>query len=92
VIWGTRTAFEIGIIVMLATLAIGGLIGAVSAFVGGWVDELVQRVVEIFLAFPFLLAALTLSTALASRLQNGLIVGDRTGRLRLAIVCAPDPR
>ncbi len=74
VIWGTRTAFKIGIIITAATLAIGGLIGAASAFIGGWVDEVVQRVVEIFMTFPFLLAALTLSTVLASRLHNGLVV------------------
>jgi len=47
----------------------------VSGFIGGWFDEIVQRVVEIFLAFPFLLAALTLATILGSKIQNGLITG-----------------
>ena len=75
VIWGTRTAFEIGLIVTGLTVLIGGTIGAVSAYAGGWVDELLQRIVEIFLAFPFLLAALTLAAVLAPKLHNGLISG-----------------
>ena len=54
---------------------IGGTIGAVSAYVEGWTDEIIQRIVEIFLAFPFLLAALTLATILGAKIQNGLITG-----------------
>ncbi|MEJ2598340.1 MAG: ABC transporter permease [Anaerolineales bacterium] len=75
IIWGTRTAFEIGLIVTGVTVFIGGTLGSVSAYAGGWVDEVIQRVVEIFLAFPFLLAALTLATILGARIQNGLVTG-----------------
>jgi peptide/nickel transport system permease protein len=75
VIWGTRTAFKIGLIVTGTTVLIGGTLGAISGYVGGWVDEAVQRIVEIFLAFPFLLAALTLATILGAKIQNGLITG-----------------
>ena len=75
IIWGTRTAFKIGLIVTGLAVLIGGTIGAVSGYVGGWVDEVLQRIVEIFLAFPFLLAALTLATILGAKIQNGLITG-----------------
>jgi peptide/nickel transport system permease protein len=75
VVWGTRTAFKIGLIVTGCTFVIGGIIGAASGYVGGWLDEVVQRIVEIFLAFPFLLAALTLATILGAKIQNGLITG-----------------
>jgi peptide/nickel transport system permease protein len=75
IIWGTRTAFEIGIIVTGITVLIGGTLGAVSAYAGGWVDEVIQRIVEIVLAFPFLLAALVLATVLAAKLHNGLVTG-----------------
>ena len=51
----------------------GGLVGAVSAYFGGWVDEITQRFVEIILAFPFLLAALTLSLVLAQSLHNSFL-------------------
>jgi len=75
IVWGTRTAFKIGLIVTGLAVLIGGSIGAVSGYVGGWVDEVIQRIVEIFLAFPFLLAALTLATILGAKIQNGLITG-----------------
>ncbi len=75
VIWGTRTAFEIGLVVTGVTVLIGGTLGAISAYAGGWVDEVIQRIVEIFLAFPFLLAALTLAAILVPKLHNGLLSG-----------------
>jgi peptide/nickel transport system permease protein len=75
VVWGTRTAFKIGLIVTSLTFLIGGMVGAVSGYIGGWADEIIQRIVEIFLAFPFLLAALTLATILGAKIQNGLITG-----------------
>ena len=75
VVWGTRTAFKIGLTVTGLTFLIGGFVGSVSAYVGGWVDEVIQRVVEIFLAFPFLLAALTLTTILGAKIRNGLVTG-----------------
>jgi peptide/nickel transport system permease protein len=75
VIWGTRTAFEIGLIVTGLTVIIGGAIGSVSAYLGGRVDEVIQRFVEIVLAFPFLMAALTLATVLAPTIHNGLVTG-----------------
>lgn len=75
VVWGTRTAFKIGLIVTGSTVLIGGTLGAVSAYVGGWLDEIAQRLVEIILAFPFLLAALTLAAVLVPKLHNGILSG-----------------
>ena len=73
VIWGTRTAFKVGLIITGLTVLIGGLIGAVSGFIGGLFDEIVQRLVEIVMAFPFLLAAITLATVLAPKIQDRLL-------------------
>jgi len=75
VIWGTRTAFMVGIIITGITFVIGLLVGTISAFYGGIVDETIQRIVEIFLAFPFLLAALTMAAVLQARLHNGILTG-----------------
>jgi peptide/nickel transport system permease protein len=74
VIWGTRTAFQVGLIITACTLVIGLIIGSLAGFYGGWLDEILMRVVEIFLAFPFLLAAITMATVLQARLGRGLIV------------------
>ena len=75
IIWGTRTAFQVGLISTAATLIIGLLVGSIAAYYGGWLDELLMRVVEIFQAFPFLLAAITLSAVLQARLGRGILTG-----------------
>jgi peptide/nickel transport system permease protein len=72
VVWGTRTAFKAGLIVSAATLLIGVTIGTVAAFYGGLVDEALMRVVEVFQAFPFLLAAITMAAVLQPKLGRGI--------------------
>jgi peptide/nickel transport system permease protein len=60
----------IGLILPTLTLSIGLIVGATSAFVGGWLDELIQRIVEVFMAFPLVIAAITLGSILTPRLQD----------------------
>jgi len=72
VIWGARSALKVGIIIEGLTLLIGILVGALSGFYGGWLDNLLMRITEVFMAFPFLLAALTLSAILTPVLGKGL--------------------
>jgi peptide/nickel transport system permease protein len=64
VVWGTRTAFKVGLIVTLSTFTLGLLVGSVAGYYGGIVDDILMRIVEIIQAFPFLLAAITLSSVL----------------------------
>ena len=78
VIWGTRTAFRVGVLITIATILIGLVIGTTSGYFGGWVDEGLMRVVDIFMGFPFLLAAITLAAVLGSsprfdRITTGMI-------------------
>lgn len=63
-VWGSRTALLVGSLVVFTSAAIGITVGALSGFFGGWVDEAFMRVVEIFIAFPFLVGALILSSLL----------------------------
>ncbi|HEX6305888.1 MAG TPA: ABC transporter permease [Anaerolineales bacterium] len=71
VVWGTRTAFRIGVVITLVTLVVGLFIGSISAFYGGWADEVLMRMTEIFQAFPFLLAAITLTSVLQTIYGRG---------------------
>ena len=71
VIWGTRTAFRVGVVVTLFTTVIGLLIGSLAGFYGGWIDEVLMRVTEVFQAFPFLLAAITLTSVLQTVYGRG---------------------
>jgi peptide/nickel transport system permease protein len=73
VVWGTRTAFMTGMIVVIATLLIGVVIGAISAFYGGAVDNVLMRIVDIFLTLPFILAALIMAAVLTPRIGRSLI-------------------
>ena len=68
VIWGTRTALKTGIIIEICVLIIGIIVGTVSAYYGGWVDNLIMRITDIFLTLPFLLAALILAAVLMPKL------------------------
>ncbi len=71
VVWGTRTAFRIGVVITIFTTLIGLTVGTLSGFFLGWVDEILMRITEIFLAFPFLLAAITLSSVLQTVYGRG---------------------
>ena len=72
VVWGTRTALFAGIMVTSTAVAIGLIVGSLSAFYGGWLDDLLMRITEIFMAFPFLLAALTLSAILVPKFGRSI--------------------
>ncbi len=75
VVWGTRTAFMVGIIITGITLVLGMTIGTISAYYGGRLDEILQRIVEVFLAFPFFLAAITMAAVVGPRVHNGILTG-----------------
>ena len=72
VIWGTRTALKVGILIMAISVLTGVLVGSISGFYGGMVDEVLMRITEIFMTFPFLMAALTLSAILTPVIGKGL--------------------
>jgi peptide/nickel transport system permease protein len=71
VVWGTRTAFRIGIVITLITTLIGLIVGSIAGFYGGWIDEILMRITEVFLVFPFLLAAITLTSVLQTVYGRG---------------------
>jgi peptide/nickel transport system permease protein len=72
VVWGTRTALLVGVAITSITVIIGLIVGALSAYYGRWLDDLLMRITEVFLAFPFLLAALTLSAILVPAFGRGI--------------------
>ena len=72
IIWGARTALFVGVVITAVTLVIGMIVGAISAFYGGLLDDLLMRITEIFMAFPFLLAAMTLSAILVPLFGRGI--------------------
>lgn len=73
VIWGTRTAFRVGILITLSVVTIGILVGSVSAYYGGVVDMILMRITDVFLTMPFLIAALVLSSILAPLIGKSIL-------------------
>jgi len=72
-IWGTRTALKIGLIITGVSVLAGVAIGSLAAMSGGWVDEILMRLVDIFMAFPFIVAAMVLATVLGKGLDKAMI-------------------
>jgi len=73
VIYGSRITLRICIIVVGLTLGIGTLLGILSGYIGGWVDELIMRLNDVFLAFPALILAMAIAAALGPSLENAII-------------------
>jgi len=72
-IWGTRTAFRVGFLVVFGSLAIALIIGCISGYYGGILDELMMRFTDIIWAFPGLILAMAVVVALGPGLDNVLI-------------------
>ena len=76
VIWGGRESLRAGYLVVLIGLGGGTILGLISGFAGGWVDNLIQRFVDVLLAIPGILLALSVVGALGPGLvQVMLAVG-----------------
>jgi peptide/nickel transport system permease protein len=73
IIWGARTAFKTGLVVVFSTLLLGILVGSVSAYYGGWVDNILTRIVDILLILPDLMATLILAAVLTPVIGRSLL-------------------
>ncbi|SHI43629.1 ABC transporter permease [Wenxinia saemankumensis] len=72
-VYGSRTTLYITMLVTVIVAPIGFLIGAVSGYVGGWLDTVLMRLTDIFLAFPSLVLALAFSAALGPGIGNAVL-------------------
>lgn len=73
-VWGTRSAFRIGVLVVAINLLIGILLGAIAGYFGGLVDEVIMRITDIFYAIPFLVMAMALVILIGRGLRAVIIV------------------
>ncbi len=73
VIYGTRTALLAIVMADVLALVVGGSLGLIAGFSGGRIDSLIMRVVDVLLAFPYLLLALIIVAALGPSLTNTVI-------------------
>lgn len=78
-IYGSRISLIVGFSAVLLSAVIGIIVGLVSGYVGGWVDSLLMRIVDAWLAFPFLLLAIAIVAVLGRGLDNIVIALVITG-------------
>lgn len=86
VIHGTRTTFELSILVVAFTATLGVLIGIISGFCRGIVDEILMRVIDVLLAFPSIILALVVVGALGPGIYNTVLAVSLVGWLFYARV------
>lgn len=72
-IWGSRITLYIVLLVILTAPVFGLLIGTVAGYFGGWIDTVLMRVTDIFLAFPKLILALALVAVLGPGMENAVL-------------------
>jgi ABC-type dipeptide/oligopeptide/nickel transport system permease subunit len=72
-LYGARLSLIIGFATVSLALTVGTLLGAVSGYVGGWIDNVIMRIMDVMLAFPFLLLAIFLVAVLGPGLINALL-------------------
>ncbi|MCR4521217.1 MULTISPECIES: nickel transporter permease [Bosea] len=73
IVYGTRITLVIVLLVVVTVGPFGLLIGAISGYYGGWVDRLLMRITDVFLAFPRLVLALAFVAALGPGIVNAII-------------------
>lgn len=84
---GAQTSFLVALGVVTFSALIGTSIGVFSAYHGGWVDAIVTKIIDVFLAFPGLLLAIALAAVLGPGIENviiALVVVGWVGYARLA--------
>ncbi|MFI2664248.1 ABC transporter permease [Micromonospora carbonacea] len=72
-IMGTRVALIVALVAVTVSVLIGVVVGLVSGYYGGWVDSVLMRIIDAWLAFPFLLLAIAIVAILGPGLRNVII-------------------
>lgn len=70
VIYGARVSLTVGVFSTLLALVIGVILGSISGYYGRFVDALIMRITDIFLAFPYILFAILVMSVLPSQFKG----------------------
>ena len=73
IVFGARVSLTLGIFTVTIALFTGSFLGAVAGYVGGWLDNLIMRIMDVVLGFPALLLAIAIVSVLGPGLRNALI-------------------
>lgn len=73
IVYGARVSLTLGFTTVTVAIVIGATLGAIAAYWGGWLDNVVMRVMDVVLGFPALLLAIAIVAVLGPGLRNALI-------------------
>jgi peptide/nickel transport system permease protein len=73
VVHGSRISLQVGFVTVGFAIIIGTLIGAIAGFVGGWLDNILMRLMDVVLSFPSLVLAIAIVTVLGSGLYEAML-------------------
>jgi ABC-type dipeptide/oligopeptide/nickel transport system permease subunit len=73
IVYGTRISLQVGIIVVTIAVIAGTTLGAIAGYAGGVIDNIIMRLMDIVLAFPFFLLAIALVFVLGAGLTNAML-------------------
>ncbi len=73
IIWGTRTAFRIGLAICGVGLVIGVTLGLIAGYFGGWIDEIIMRFVDIMYSIPMVVLAMAIVVALGPGINKVIL-------------------
>lgn len=74
VLWGGRISLSVGFVAAGVAVLVGTLVGATAGYFGGWVDDFLMRVTEVFMSFPLLFLLLTIVAVLPKSVLNVMLV------------------
>lgn len=73
IIFGSRTSVSVGLVAVAISILIGVTLGLVAAYVRGWIDDFIMRIMDALAAFPALVLALAITAALKPGLLNVMV-------------------
>jgi peptide/nickel transport system permease protein len=72
-VWGVRYSLGVSVVIVLSAAAIGTLIGGLAGLFRGWIDTALMRTTDVFLAFPYLILAIAIASAVGPGLTTVVV-------------------
>jgi peptide/nickel transport system permease protein len=85
-LWGLRISLTIATVATILTVSFGTFMGIVAGYTGGWTDQIIGRLMDLVLAFPFLLIILAMSNVLTQRLTELGVPEGNPSRISYLII------
>jgi ABC-type dipeptide/oligopeptide/nickel transport system permease subunit len=73
IVYGSRVSLTLGLFTVTLALVVGTSLGAIAGYTGGWLDNLIMRIMDVVLGFPSLLLAIAIVSVFGPGLRNALI-------------------